>query len=115
MFVNSLYCLVRLNVDATIKFYRHNIASLYTVVCLDCTVCHRACYSYNIAVPRASERVLDFDGVTSVALALSTTGTLVAARAFPVLAVAAALSFASLATGAGTIRATLAVVTTVAL
>ncbi len=64
---------------------------------------------------QASERVLDFDGVTSVALAVSTTGTLVSARAFSVLAVAAALSLASLAAGAGAIRATLAVVTTVAL
>ncbi len=64
---------------------------------------------------RASKRVLDFDGVTSVALAVSTTGTLVAARALSVLAVAAALSLARLAAGASAIRATLAVVTTVAL
>ena len=77
--------------------------------------CHQARCPYNIAVPRLSEGALNFDGVTSVALALSTTGTLVAARAFPVLAVSTALGFASLATGAGTIRATFAAVTTVAL
>ncbi len=64
---------------------------------------------------RSSKRVLYFDGVTSVALAVSTTGTLVAARAFPVLAVATALSLASLAAGAGAVGATLAIIATVAL
>lgn len=118
LFVISLYCLVRAQAECRCnnEIVQTRILLPYIqLFALTVQVCHRACYSYNIAVSRASERVLDFDGVTSVALALSTTGTLVAARAFSVLAVAAALSLASLAAGAGTIRATLAVVTTVAL
>lgn len=115
--MTSQSCLVsdRLQADATVKLHRHEYCFLKQFFALTVQVCYQACYSYNIAVPRAAERVLDFDGVTSVALALCTTGTLVATRAFPVLAVAAALSLASLAGGAGAIRATIAVVTTVAL
>ena len=118
LFVTSLYCLVTAQAACTSRrteTVQTNNASLYTFFCIDYTGMPPSLLLLQKCCSRSSKRVLDFDGVTSVALAVSTTGTLVAARAFPVLAVAAALSLASLAAGAGTIRATLAVVTTVAL
>lgn len=118
LFVTSLYCLVTAQAACTSRrteTVQTNVASLNTFFCIDYTGMPPSLLLLQKRCSRSSKRVLYFDGVTSVALAVSTTGTLVAARAFPVLAVATALSLASLAAGAGAVGATLAIIATVTL